>query len=366
LRFTIEALHAHHGDSLLIHWGTAKAPHLMLVDGGPDPTYRETLRTRLVKLAASRPERLLDIDLLMISHIDDDHINGVQDLLSEIARGGLPRVRIRRLWFNSFESLVDANAGFVSAARSRKLATAAKGRIGGAAVSIIASVRQGNQVARLATQLGLEDNQPLGGLVVSPRRSAKTIKVTPQLSLTIIGPNRDRVDRLRDEWAEIAAAADTGPTALAYVDESVANLSSIVVLARSVGKTMLLTGDARGDDILSGLRAARALDPSGRVHLDLLKLPHHGSDRNVDTDFFRAVIADNYVISGNGDENNPELATLAMLTEARGRATYTIYFTNREPRIERWFARNRRSVDNYKVKYRRANSPSISVDLADP
>ena len=45
---------------------------------------------------------------------------------------------------------------------------------------------------------------------------------------------------------------------------------------------MLLTGDARGDDVLAGLREAGLLRRSP-LHVDVLKLPHHGSDRNVET-----------------------------------------------------------------------------------
>jgi len=45
----------------------------------------------------------------------------------------------------------------------------------------------------------------------------------------------------------------------AYVDKSVPNLSSLVVLAKAGGKTMLLTGDARGDKILEGLELVGAL-----------------------------------------------------------------------------------------------------------
>ena len=65
------------------------------------------------------------------------------------------------------------------------------------------------------------------------------------------------------------------------MDKSVFNLSSIVVLADSGGRRMLLTGDARGDHVLDGIEAA-GLFKDDRLHVDLLKLPHHGSDRNVD------------------------------------------------------------------------------------
>ncbi len=71
------------------------------------------------------------------------------------------------------------------------------------------------------------------------------------------------------------------------------------VLAKLGSKTMLLTGDARGDHILEGLREDGFL--TGRsMKVNIMKVPHHGSDRNVDSEFFRTVKADHYVISGNG------------------------------------------------------------------
>ena len=103
-----------------------------------------------------------------------------------------------------------------------------------------------------------------------------------------------------------------GRALAAYVDKSVPNLSSIVVLAEAGGKRMLLTGDARGDKILEGLRARR---PAGRpartskMHVDLLKVPHHGSANNLDDDFFERITADHYVFSGDGEHGNPERET---------------------------------------------------------
>ena len=104
----------------------------------------------------------------------------------------------------------------------------------------------------------------------------------------------------------------------AYVDKSVPNLSSIVVLAKAGGKTMLLTGDARGDKILEGLELVGALEPGGTLHVDLLKVPHHGSANNLDAGFFERITADHYVFSGNGEHGNPERETLEMLFDARG------------------------------------------------
>ena len=100
-------------------------------------------------------------------------------------------------------------------------------------------------------------------------------------------------------------------------------------------QTMLLTGDARGDKILEGLELVGLVDAGGTIHLDVLKVPHHGSDNNVETSFFKRVTADHYVLSGNGEHGNPERATLAMLLEARGNAEYTIHLTYPLDEIDR-------------------------------
>ena len=103
----------------------------------------------------------------------------------------------------------------------------------------------------------------------------------------------------------------------AFTDNSVANLSSIVFLAETNGKRMLLTGDARGDKILEGLEKLKLLKPRGKIHVDILKVPHHGSSRNMEPNFFERIIADYYVFSGNGEHGNPDRETLQMLSDTR-------------------------------------------------
>ena len=131
-------------------------------------------------------------------------------------------------------------------------------------------------------------------------------------------------------------------------DESVFNLSSIVVLAELGGKRMLLTGDARGDDIKQAVSTAKLLK-KGKLHVHILKVPHHGSDNNVATDFFRTITADHYVISGNGDYGNPEVATLNMISEARPDDGFTLHLTESEfkeemgPKITGFFAKEQGS-----------------------
>ena len=51
----------------------------------------------------------------------------------------------------------------------------------------------------------------------------------------------------------------------AYVDKSVPNLSSIVLLAEAEARSILLTGDARGDKILEGLELVGLMEEGGKT-----------------------------------------------------------------------------------------------------
>ena len=63
------------------------------------------------------------------------------------------------------------------------------------------------------------------------------------------------------------------------------------------------------------------------MHVDILKVPHHGSDNNLGPDFFERVTADHYVFSGDGEHGNPERGTFDMLVEARGEDGYKVHLT---------------------------------------
>jgi hypothetical protein len=69
------------------------------------------------------------------------------------------------------------------------------------------------------------------------------------------------------------------------------------------------------------------LRTGGTMHVDLLKVPHHGSANNLDHNFFERITADHYVFSGDGEHGNPEREALQMLLDVRGDAPYTVHLT---------------------------------------
>jgi hypothetical protein len=47
MRFSLDVIRARKGDCLLLHYGTAADPRLIIIDGGPANVYRPQLRRRI-------------------------------------------------------------------------------------------------------------------------------------------------------------------------------------------------------------------------------------------------------------------------------------------------------------------------------
>jgi glyoxylase-like metal-dependent hydrolase (beta-lactamase superfamily II) len=94
--FTVEMLPAGHGDALWLEYGEGDRRSRVLVDGGTGPTY-DVLRSRI----ASLPPDDRRLELLVITHIDADHIEGVIRLLQDVRLG----LRIDDVWFNGWQHL---------------------------------------------------------------------------------------------------------------------------------------------------------------------------------------------------------------------------------------------------------------------
>jgi hypothetical protein len=349
MRFSLDVIRAGKGDCLMLHFGTKQQPRIIMIDGGPSGTYARHLRPRLGRLKAASGldgESPLPVDILMVSHVDDDHIQGVLDLTGELREQKANRepllVRVQTLWHNTFDDLLkttpeelDAAAGFGAAALGGTVDVEGEEALDVA--KVLASIPQGRVLRDDAGFLargtqGWKINHHFRGRLILAAKPVRTLRLDGGVTLTIVGPMQRELAELQkehDRWLRQQRKKRGGAPLAAFIDESITNLSSLVVLAQAGGKRMLLTGDARGDRILEGLQLAGLLKAgeSSTMHVEVLKVPHHGSANNVDASFFRRVTADRYVFSGNGEHGNPERETLEMLFEARGRNPFILHFT---------------------------------------
>lgn len=409
--FSLEAVYAKKGDALILHFGSARNPRWMLIDGGHNGVYKSFLRPRLEQHRLSQApdgeeeNYKLPLDIVMISHADADHIKGVLDLLAEErnARGRGSPVQIEEIWFNGFSDLIAQEDAVEQTSQVLENMIGALD-IGGSAFpgqllqdrntkAVVASTRQGRQLQDDASALAIPINEVANhGLIMRGGDNDDIIRHRRSLKITVIGPDRLRVERFRRKWRkdleDILEGASDAADALAFNDSSAFNLASLMLLVERNRKSMLLTGDGRGDHLMLGLEDAGLLDQDGHIHVDLFKIPHHGSDNNVEPSTFENITAKHYVISGNGEHGNPEPAMLDMLVEGRGRTRnddYAVYFTfparafeaiteeqaNRSTkrrkqkealkRIHDWSVEHK--PDNMEMVFRERNALSIAVDL---
>jgi len=372
--FIFEALRAKHGDSLLIHAGDPNEPKLIVIDGGPPGVWTDALKERLAQLHDERnlpDNKPLPIELMMVSHIDEDHIAGLLELMMEQKQRDENKdpllFNIKRFWHNSFDDVIGDADG--ATAGSASLA---------ASLAAVASVAQGRDLRKLIERFKLDKNKPFGGLV-QLGGAVKDADVAG-VKFTVIGPSTENIDALRKKWdTEIKPIlkkekAGDHAEATAFVDKSVPNLSSLVLLAEMGGKRILLTGDGRGDHALKGLETAGFLQaPDGKMEIDILKLPHHGSVRDVALEYFQRIRAKHYVASADGRFDNPDLATLKLISKARPDDDFTLHLTNPTDEfvkegigeaIAAFFDQEKADGRKYKVVQRKSDDLSISIDLS--
>jgi hypothetical protein len=343
--FSLDLRRARKGDCFLIHSGSAKAPGLVLIDGGPSSVYKPHLRPRLEEIRARRKAgtKTLLLDVLMISHVDDDHIRGVLDLTGEMleatSKRQPPLVTAASFWHNSFDDVLGKTpkellAQFGAASTAGELPPDAwvesdeEDEVVRASLQVLASIEQGARLRDNANALKYPRNPQHGGKLILA--DGESLSVAEGLTFRVAGPMQPELLALQkkhQEWLKDHQDEGAESSLAAYIDKSVPNLSSVVVLAESGGKKMLLTGDARGDKVLEGLEQSGLMKKGGTLIVDILKVPHHGSSNNLDVDFFERIKARHYVFSGDGEHGNPERETMEMLLSARGDKPLDIHLT---------------------------------------
>ena len=266
------------GDCLLLHFGSKQDPGLVLIDGGPKSVYKPQLKPRLQQIRAARGLAANDsllVDLLMVSHVDDDHIQGILELTKDELTAKLAHqpqlLNVLSFWHNSFNELIDNDPAELTASVTNHFGAAAVAGGGlsdkdvelvqehssehpevvDSSLRVLASIEQGFVLRKNAEGLGYPRNPEFGEKLILARKNGKATEISQGMKFTVVGPMQPELKALHKKhnaWLKLLEKQGKSPpeALAAYVDPSVPNLSSIVVLAEAGGKRILLTGDARG------------------------------------------------------------------------------------------------------------------------
>ncbi len=354
--FRIELLPAEQGDALWIEYGSASSPHRILIDAGVRKT-SDVVRARVEELP--KPKR--QFDLFVVTHVDSDHVGGVPRLLADPSLG----LRFDEVWFNAWRHLADT-----------------LGPVEGEIVS--AQLDRSGWAWNAAFE---------GKAVVVPDSGKLPRHVLPGgMTLTVLSPTRDRLEKLRPVWDTAVREAGLEPgvqdEALEEAarrkgipdllgdrldvpqlagrkfepDKAPANGSTIVLLAEFEGTSCLLTGDAHPDVLQAGLKRLCGERRIERLAVSALKVPHHGSMFNVSNDVLDLVETDRYLFSTNGTQTHHPHPEGVARTIARGGAP-TLFFNYRVETTEPWDDRRLKTRHRYKTVYPEGGAPGLVVEL---
>jgi len=360
--FTIEMMPAMHGDALLIEYGHEKIRRL-LIDGGPLGAYADVER-RLKKI----PSGDQAVELLVVTHVDTDHVEGIIRLLAQ-PTAQWP-VYPREIWFNGWRHIEEANT------------------LGG---------REGEMMSALIHYRANERwNKRFAGKAVRCGALPGDVVEFGDLKLTLVTPDAVALADLRDDWkaklqgwnvqpGDLAAAWDKlvaadkfhpgtmltlGPDELNNtlvkqlkgIDRSKANCSSIGFVAEFGGKSCVFLGDADARVVCKALKRL-GYSKTKPLVVDAVKVSHHGSRNNITQEFLTLVDAKHWLISSDGVKfSHPSDQTIEAITVGSIRKP-TLWFNYRSDVNKKWEKRAQKPGARFVTKYPLTGKAGIVVKL---
>lgn len=328
----IKVLKAQHGDSILITSHADNRVINILVDGGPRSTYSQKVGPLLkkgeLKFEVDRLRARGEyVDLLVLTHIDDDHIGGL--LAAYEDQCGLKDI-VRKVWFNSGRSI--ANGFKLGVTENLDVSF-------NVLTSNLTGVTQGVSFENYIKNSGVWDE----GLLISGHEEDFF-----GLKLTILSPGVAELKQLLKKWqkekpSSITASKenDHGKSLEELIaedkfseDNKPHNGSSIAFILEVGGKKIMLLGDSFPSVVCKALTGL-GYSPENKINLELCKLSHHGSKGNTSDELLQLIKCDNFVVSTDSSRHGlPDKVTIARVFNRHPNATV---FFNYQATIEKVF-----------------------------
>jgi hypothetical protein len=369
--FRLTMLPAQQGDALWIEYGPDDDPFRILIDAGTPPT-APVVRDRILAL----PEDRRRLELMIVTHVDTDHIGGVLKLLTDPPEG----LGVGDVWFNERRHLEQPRGSQLGAI---------DGEILGEQLDALGWAWN----ERFSTRLVVLDDGDAAPPVVD---------LDGDMRLTLLSPGLVQTDALKTRWLAELGDADLDPSAPDYAeklsdkmhrkgvaapstlgdeetesveelashlfveDDSSANGSSIAVLAEHDGRSCLLTGDAVPSAMTPTIRHLLASRQETSLRVDAVKLPHHGSQNNVSGELLELVTSPTWLFSTNGmQHHHPDASAVArvlLANEGRRPVLGFSYPKGVNPKADRWDAPQLKEDFEYTTAFG-VDGVGLSVDV---
>lgn len=324
------------GDCILIRY--LKEGFNVLIDGGFSCTYNQYLKPYLLKIAKNGAR----LNLIIVTHIDRDHINGIKQFLMDNGAANNPKIiRVDEIWFNGFRNMPiegktdNTEIPFSELGHLHNMASANSESDDDTTENI--SHRDGNCLADILVENGYAWNSSFSKAVAVDDKAHVEYE---NIHIEILNPLMEDLNNLAENWiGELKRKCrsivigsnhlfdrafegcflydneyESYTETISYHrngkiidwkkeadkeddprDKSIQNLSSIAVLFKYKEMTLLFPGDCPIYKIKDKLPKK----------LTVVKLPHHGSGKSNEKDFIRGHEVEYYLISTDGSYGHP-------------------------------------------------------------
>lgn len=369
----LEVLPAAYGDALVVTYGIGDhgASHTIVIDGGPP-------ETKPLAAISARLRELPAIDLLVVTHIDVDHVGGMVKLLgdAEIAS------KVKAAWFNSYRHLERADDW-----------------LGGIDGELLTTAILDLGVPWNAGFAGpVDPDHDVGGpVLVPPSGALPRVPLPGAATAILLSPGPKQLTKLAPVWGKAVEEAglvpgkgarregprdvqsgdwlgetDLGVTAATDTpkDSKPANGSSIAFILCWGSLRLLLGGDAHAGVLEAGLQRLidegdESVGVDGRVQVHACKLPHHGSDANLTTELVDKLACRDWIVSSNGVRfKHPDDVALARVIDGSPEPV-RILGNYSSKRMEAWQALAPPADHGYELLLPPKNQPGVTVRYSE-
>jgi metal-dependent hydrolase (beta-lactamase superfamily II) len=318
-------------------------------------------------------DRKQKLDLLILTHIDNDHINGARDTLKYLLE---EEVAIGEVWYNDYLKIIEGELLGKSIPKYAETFIKSLSEVEYKSDPEIANKEKiaYNSATCVAEYLNKDyfynkwNKSFKQGSIYVDEDNLRTIKIN-DVAVTILGPKKNILDDIFKEWQDylldyvngeikvkninVAIAFEKYFAALRTIsanvekskcssncvddmieycdyDTDVVNRSSITIVIEFEGKRLLFLGDSSPIDIQEEMER---YIKNNTNKFDLVKVSHHGSKNNLSKEMVKMIDCEKYLISTNGKKfNHPDIETIVKIIFL-GNSNKKIHFNYRPQNI---------------------------------
>ena len=335
----IKAFEAGSGESFYLYF--PKEKFNILIDGGFSGTY-ENFKPTLQEIEKRREV----LNLLIVTHMCRDHINGIIKLLKENGSNEESKiVEIKEIWFNTYFNSgkekvgIDLPKDVANLLENYFPFSSDEGYIGdissGDLIELGTLILNGGYIAN-TKPIQYETTPTIGRGNITFKILSPTEKILEELEKEFVEKIPKNIKEIKDlykyelskYYERFALSEDSqespfiGDISIPTLEElanspfeednRISNKSSIAFVIEYGGKKILFLGDSIPSVYIKSLE--EHYSSLSNITFDLVKLSHHGSKNNSSLVFFEEINSERFLISTNGNNHNhPDEETISRL-----------------------------------------------------